>query len=34
MHGERIKTPTFLKHSHSTAVRLWRWNRVFQNVGI
>jgi len=27
-------TPTFLKHSHSTPNRLWRWNRVFRNVGI
>jgi len=29
-----MNTPTFLKHSHSTTMRLWRWNRVFRNVGI
>jgi len=24
----------FLKRSHSTPIRLWRWNRMFRNVGI
>jgi len=22
-----MDTPTFLKHSHSTPIRIWRWNR-------
>ena len=29
-----MNTPTFLKHSHPTPIHLWRWNRVFRNVGI
>jgi hypothetical protein len=29
-----MNSPTFLKHSHSTPIRLWRWNRVLRNVGI
>ena len=29
-----MNTPTFLKHSHPTPTCLWRWNRVFRNVGI
>jgi len=35
----RVKTfpviaSTFLKPSHSTSTCLWRWNRVFRNVGM
>jgi len=29
-----MNSSTFPKHSHSASIRLWRWNRVFRNVGI
>jgi len=29
-----MDTPAILKFSHYTPTCLWRWNRVFQNVGI
>jgi len=30
----RMDTPTILKFSHDSLTCLWRWNRVFRNVGI